>query len=65
MVALAALHLLQDDPVQQHGQLGGADLDPGWVVGLVLASGRCLRIPPGFDPAALRALLVVLEGPPC
>ena len=32
---------------------------------LVLASGRCLRIPPGFDPAALRALLDLLEGPPC
>jgi transposase len=32
---------------------------------LVLASGRCLRIPPGFDPAALRALLAVLEGPSC
>jgi hypothetical protein len=32
---------------------------------LVLASGQCLRIPPGFDPAALRALLAVLEGPSC
>ena len=32
---------------------------------LVLASGRCLRIPPGFDPTALRALLGVLEGPSC
>ena len=32
---------------------------------LVLASGRCLRIPPGFDPATLRALLAVLEGPSC
>lgn len=32
---------------------------------LVLAGGRCLRIPPGFDPAALRALLAVLEGPSC
>src|SRR5262249_50872390 len=26
-IALAALHLLQDDTVEQHGQLGGADLD--------------------------------------
>src|SRR5262249_18477025 len=32
---------------------------------LVLAGGRCLRIPPGFDPNALRALLAVLEEPPC
>jgi transposase-like protein len=28
---------------------------------LVLASGRCLRVPPGFDAATLRALLTVLE----
>jgi hypothetical protein len=27
VVALAALHLLQDNAVQQHGQFGGADLD--------------------------------------
>jgi hypothetical protein len=32
---------------------------------LVLASGRCLRIPPGFDPNALRALLAVLGEPSC
>jgi hypothetical protein len=32
---------------------------------LVLASGRCLRIPPGFDPDALRALLAVLGEPSC
>jgi hypothetical protein len=32
---------------------------------LVLANGRRLRIPPGFDPNALRALLAVLEGPSC
>ena len=32
---------------------------------LVLASGRCLRIPPGFDPATLRALLAALEDPSC
>jgi len=32
---------------------------------LLLPGGRCLRIPPGFDPAALRDLLALLEGPPC
>ena len=32
---------------------------------LVLAHGRCLRIPPGFDPAHLRALLLALEDSPC
>jgi transposase len=32
---------------------------------LVLASGRCLRIPPGFDPTTLRALLAALEEPSC
>jgi transposase len=32
---------------------------------LVLAHGRCLRIPPGFDPAHLRALLRALEAAPC
>src|SRR5262249_59117423 len=29
VVSLAALHLLQDDTVEEHGQLGGADLDAG------------------------------------
>ena len=33
---------------------------------LVLPSGRCLRVPPGFEPAALRQLLAVLqEAWPC
>jgi hypothetical protein len=32
MVSLAALHLLQDDTVEEHGQLGGADLDAGQAV---------------------------------
>ena len=32
---------------------------------LVLTDGRCLRIPPGFDPVQLRALLRALEGSPC
>jgi transposase len=31
-------------------------------VEVVLAGGRCLRVPPGFDPATLRQLLAVLEG---
>src|SRR5579884_903256 len=32
---------------------------------LVLADGRVLRVPPGFDPALLRQLLRLLEEPPC
>jgi transposase-like protein len=33
---------------------------------VVLAGGQCVRVPPGFDPATLRQLLVVLqEGGPC
>jgi hypothetical protein len=32
---------------------------------LVLTDGRCLRIPPGFEPAHLRALLCALEDSPC
>lgn len=33
---------------------------------VVLASGRVLRVPPGFDPAQLRALLAALEeDQPC
>jgi transposase-like protein len=32
---------------------------------LVLPRGLCLRIPPGFDPDALRDLLALLEDPPC
>ncbi|MBV8398628.1 MAG: hypothetical protein JOZ17_07800 [Acetobacteraceae bacterium] len=31
---------------------------------LLLADGRCLRIPPGFDPVTLRQLLAVLEEQP-
>ncbi len=41
------------------------DTDPPPSLELVLAGGRCLRIPPGFDPATLRALLVALEDPSC
>src|SRR5262245_10155253 len=32
---------------------------------VILTDGRCLRIPPGFDPAHLRALLCALEDLPC
>src|SRR5262245_2303025 len=32
---------------------------------LVLADGRVVRVPPGFDAATLRQLLVVLERRPC
>ncbi len=32
---------------------------------VVLASGRVLRVRPGFDPAQLRLLLGVLEGASC
>jgi hypothetical protein len=39
--------------------------DPPAALELVLTHGRCLRIPPGFDPAHLHALLRALEGSPC
>ena len=39
--------------------------DPPPFLELVLGGGRQLRIPRGFDPAALRTLLAVLEGPSC
>ena len=39
--------------------------DPPPSLELILGDGRHLRIPPGFDPATLRALLVVLEGRSC
>jgi hypothetical protein len=32
---------------------------------LVLANGRCLRIPHGFDAAHLRNVLLALEDSPC
>jgi hypothetical protein len=32
VIALAALHLLQDDAIEEHSQLGGADRDTGWSV---------------------------------
>src|SRR4051794_37968784 len=38
---------------------------PAPALELVLGDGRLLRIPQGFDPAALRVLLAVLEGSSC
>ena len=32
---------------------------------IALAGGRVVRVPPGFDPAHLRAVVVALEGVPC
>jgi hypothetical protein len=43
-----------------------ADTPPSAVMlELVLGNGRLLRIPAGCDPSAVRALLAVLEEPPC
>jgi transposase-like protein len=41
------------------------DTPPPLALELVLDDGRLLRIPQGFDPAALRALLAALEDPSC
>jgi hypothetical protein len=30
-----------------------------------LAGGRVVRVPPGFDPAHLRAVVAAVEGSPC
>jgi transposase-like protein len=38
---------------------------PAPALELVLGDSRLLRIPQGFDPAALRALLAALEGHSC
>jgi hypothetical protein len=38
---------------------------PAPALELVLGDGRLLRIPQGFDPAALRHLLAALEDPSC
>ena len=32
---------------------------------VALSGGRVVRVPPGFDPAHLRDVVVALEGPPC
>jgi hypothetical protein len=38
---------------------------PAMALELILPDGRLLRIPQGFDPAALRHLLAALEEPSC
>jgi transposase-like protein len=38
---------------------------PATPLELILGDGRCLRIPAGFAPDSLRAVLAVLEGAPC
>ena len=35
------------------------------VLEVVLAPGRVIRVPPGFDAGTLQRLLAVLEGPSC
>jgi hypothetical protein len=52
-VTFLPVHVTHDDP------------EPRPVFELLLANGRCLRIPPDFDPAALHAVLAALEGPSC
>ncbi|MHB1424881.1 MAG: IS66 family insertion sequence element accessory protein TnpA [Gemmataceae bacterium] len=43
-----------------------ARVTPIPTIEVVLASGQCVRVTPGFDPATLRQLLAVLqEGQPC
>jgi transposase len=45
-----------------------ADADPGSgaaAIELALASGRVVRVRPGFDPATLGRVLAVAEGRPC
>ena len=32
---------------------------------VALSNGRAVRVPPGFDPGHLRAVVVALEGSPC
>jgi transposase-like protein len=65
--------------LRQRGRLGPPDAAPPAFVKLtvaaapaarpalelVLAGGRVLRVPPGFDAASLRQLLRLLEEPPC
>jgi len=41
-------------PIELEGAMSGVEFVLNW------ASGRCLRIPSGFDPAELRRLLDVL-----
>ena len=41
------------------------DTDSPSALELVLANGRCLRIPPGYDAAHLGDVVRALEGLPC
>lgn len=45
------VHVVRDD----------ADPPPTPAIEVVLANGRSLRVPPGFDPQSLRALIEILE----
>jgi transposase len=38
---------------------------PAALLDVVLPDGRMIRVPPGFDPAHLRAVAAALEGVPC
>jgi hypothetical protein len=58
VIAFAALHLLQDDAVQQHGQLGGADLDAG----RSLTSHRREAKDSLFESFIPQAITVLLPG---
>ncbi len=57
-------------PVHVQADLGvapsAADVAPASppAIDVVLANGRCLRVPAGFDPAMLRQLLAVAEETP-
>src|SRR5262249_48152546 len=45
-----------------------ADADPGSgaaAIEIALASGKVVRVRPGFDPATLGRVLAVAEGRPC
>jgi hypothetical protein len=58
VIALAALHLLQHDAVQEHGQFGGADLDAGRAV-----AGRSGEAKdPLFESLIPQAPAVLLPG---
>jgi transposase-like protein len=50
--------------VDTNDQLARVPSNP--TIEVVLASGQCVRVTPGFDPRTLRQLLTVLqEGEPC
>lgn len=50
--------------VETNDQLARVSSIP--TIEVVLASGQCVRVTPGFDPGTMRQLLAVLrEGEPC